>query len=106
VHIDSVAYGCFINSNISQWLQARPNLLVCEVSIPGLNYHGINHDSWVDCQELYEFTDSELNERIDVVSDTLKEDILNAIHLCPKLPRKYKAAIAQRENWRPSSPHT
>ncbi len=106
VHVDGEALGCFINSILSQWLQDRPYMLVCEVVIPGLNYSGINHDSFIDCQQFYPFNDSELVDSRGLLSDELKTAVLNAIANCPTLPVKYKKAILSRENWPPESPST
>jgi len=101
VHIDGNALGVFINTRISSWIQARPNLIVCETTISAAEHPFLNYDSWVDCQDLYPYTDAELVSGRGIVSETAKCSILNAIHLCPKLERKYKNAILARENWSP-----
>ncbi len=55
VHIDKNAMGFLINSKISDWLRKRPDLLTCEASILVEQHPFLDHDSYVDCRDIYEF---------------------------------------------------
>jgi hypothetical protein len=101
VHTDNAALGCLINSNLTNWLRNNPHMLVCEVNILASEHSALSYDSYVDCQDLYPFLDSELTSDRGVVSQQARIDILNAIAKCPTIATKHKNAILTRENWPP-----
>jgi hypothetical protein len=65
---DEQPMGFFINSNINQWLQNRPYMLVCEAPILHIEHAVLRYDSWVDCQGIYRFEESELTNHLGTVS--------------------------------------
>lgn len=97
VSIDKNPMGFLINSKISNWLQQRPELLVCEVVIHSDEHLPLKHDSFVDCQSIYEFFDWELTRREGEVSLSAKKAILKAIRDCITIERKYKNRILNSE---------
>ena len=52
--------GFLINSNIHSYIQRRPYLLNGQALIDVAAHPFLNGDSYADCNELYEFEDSEL----------------------------------------------
>lgn len=96
---DENLFGFFINSRISPWLQQRPYLLVCEAEILSAEHPCLTHDSYVDCKDLYQFSEQELTEAREQISPQAKESILKALQVCPAVERKYKKAILSREGW-------
>ena len=96
VHFDTQPMGFLINSRVSNWLRKRPKLLACEASISSSEHPALDHDSFVDCRDLYSFHHWDLNDR-DPVSEQAKTNILEAIRVCPTIKRKYKQAILNRE---------
>lgn len=101
VHIDGDALGCLINSRVSNWIQKRPWMHICEATVAGLTYPGINHDSFADCQALYPFFDRELHDDRGLLRPQEKVAILTAIAKCPTIEEKYRKAILLREKWPP-----
>lgn len=98
-YIDQNPMGFFINSRITNWIQNRQNLLICVPSIPAADHSFLKHDSYVDCQSIYEFLPQDVDHNIGVVSEKTKSDLLDAIHACPKLERKYKKLILSNEGY-------
>jgi hypothetical protein len=89
--------GFLINSNITNWIRKRPHLLACEAPILAAEHPFLKHDSCVDCHELYEFFEWELDKNMGKVSEQAKASVLTAIQLCPSIERRYKNVILRRE---------
>lgn len=98
-HIAKAAFGFFINSRHTTWMQKRPNLLVCAPTIHASEHTFLRYDSIVNCDTLYKFLDSDINKKLGELSRTAKSDILQAIHSCPILEREHKKLILSRENY-------
>ena len=63
-------YGFLINSEIAPFIQKRPNLLSCQVSITAERYGFLDHNSYVNCGQLFSFKSSELHGVQDVQNNT------------------------------------
>jgi hypothetical protein len=97
--IDKNPMGFLINSRITPWLQKHHGLLVCDPQIRASEHSFLKHDSFVDCQMIYEFFDWEIERKVGLISKQAKADILKAIHDCPSLERRYKKLILSNENY-------
>ena len=93
VHIDSNPRGFLINSQISNWLQNRPKLLVCQARIQAQDAPFLSHDSYVACHDLYEFFNDELTNSRGPIDLQTKNAILQAVKTCPTIEQKYKNII-------------
>ena len=98
VLIDTSPMRFYINSEITDWITARPGLWACEANISAEEHPVLTHDSYVDCQEVYRFQPRELTARKDKISANAKRAIVNAVRDCPKLERKYKEAILVQQD--------
>lgn len=90
-----VWYGFFINSKITPFVKKRPQLLLCQVEIDKSSHDFLKRDSWLDCRELYVFSELELMEaRFCGQLDTSAiADVLEAVEVCPVLAPKHKKRI-------------
>lgn len=84
----------FINKRINPYIQNRPELLIAQAKILKSQHSSwLKMDSYVDCTELFEFTDDELtSEREPVSADGILE-IKRAVSNSVKLQRYYKDLI-------------
>jgi hypothetical protein len=79
VHKDPEPWGFFINTGIRKFVQNQPELLVCQVSIKATDYKCLDHNSYVDCTELYLFEDTELLDARGPVNQQTKTEIKKAV---------------------------
>lgn len=85
--------GFLINSRINQYVKDRPHLLPCEVSIDSKRHTFLRYDSYVDCRDVFEFTESELVNKVGEISTEVKDKILDAVRVCPVIKRRDRKAI-------------
>ncbi len=71
--------GFLINSGIHPFILKRPELTVCQVEIKASNYRFLNHNSYIDCIELYDFEDAELSDRCTPINIVTKAEIKKAV---------------------------
>lgn len=90
-----VWHGFFINSKITKFVQKRPRLLVCQVEIDKSTHSFLKRDSWLDCRELYIFSELELAEAqfCGQLDSSAIMDVLEAVEACPVLAPKQKKRI-------------
>jgi hypothetical protein len=87
VHVDEHTVTCIINSNVSTFLQNRPEMLRCQVSIPVANHPFMDHHSHVDCSRTRTYvTDDVVTELIQKtewvlgsITPELRDDMIAAI---------------------------
>ena len=92
-YIDPFSHGFFINSSINNYIVKRPYLLSCEAKILSSQHHFLNHDSYVDCREIFRFDDSELTNTRGVLSADGQAEVINAVASCPVLEQIHKNRI-------------
>lgn len=63
-------YGFLINSEISQFIKARPTLLSSQVAIAAKRYGFLDHDSYINCAQIFSFRGGELHSIQDVQNNT------------------------------------
>jgi hypothetical protein len=63
VCFDGDPYGFIINSSFHQeYAEENPSYRACQVPIPGRPHTVLPHDSFIDCYDLYSFSEAELND--------------------------------------------
>lgn len=60
LHVDAHTIMCVINSEISQFIRARPALLRCQVTMQGSQHDFMDHDSHIDCSRVRSFLTDEV----------------------------------------------
>lgn len=88
-----IPYGFFINSAVNKFVSARPHLLACENRILSAEHPFLSHDSWVDCQIIYDFTAKELSNLRGILSPAAITTTQNAVTRCKVLQGHFKNLI-------------
>jgi hypothetical protein len=60
LHVDAHTTTCVINSEISQFIRARPALLRCQVTMQVAQHEFMDHDSHIDCSRVRSFLTDEI----------------------------------------------
>ncbi len=68
-----------VNREIRQFLINRPAMLACQVKLKKADYGFLFQDSYLDCAQLYDFTDSELMTGLGLVTAKTKAEIKVAV---------------------------
>lgn len=85
--------GFLINSEIHPFIANKYHLRVCQVPLAQENHSFLNHDSYLDCQEVFPLTGlDQLDYRGEIHLD-VRPLILAAVTKCPVLLVKHKEAI-------------
>ena len=90
---DPNPHGFFINSQINQFIRRRPRLLPCEVLLPANAHPFLRYDSWLDCQNLYDFQPNELTDHRGAIVSAVRVAVLQGVQNCPVLRRYQKRLI-------------
>lgn len=92
-----------INSETSQWLNERPDLRDCQVTIHHADHSYLSYDSYLDCtqakRQQREGIERQLMENLDNVKDVLtseeREAVLYAVQTCRTLSAREKQRIRE-----------
>ncbi len=84
--------GFFINTSVNEWIK-NSGLLPTQADILASEHNTLNHNSFVDCLELYEFEETELAQVRNPVSRTAKASIKRAVGNSKTLITKHKRLI-------------
>lgn len=90
-----------INSKVNEFALIQPRLRQCHIPINMANYDFLDHDSFIDCSEAYDFELDDLHERLCSVNrvhlgDVSIEDlnaIKNAVSESPLIVNRQKQWI-------------
>lgn len=93
VHKDPEPWGFFINTGIRPFVQNQPEMLACQVSIKATDYKYLDHNSYVDCNDLYLFKDTDLTDAKGPVNKKTKADIKKAIAVSKTIVVRHKKLI-------------
>ena len=91
---DTNPMGFLINSRIHPWISSDPQRLACQAEITAAEHSCLIHDSYVDCLELYEFNDGELQNQRDPVSQAAQAEMKLAVAQSKTIIKRYKDLIA------------
>ena len=94
-----------INSQVNEFVKARPQLLACQVLLEENNHDFLDHDSWAHCVEAYDailledVVDLATQDPADVIRGELNksslEEVLLACKASPSMVRQHKTLIAE-----------
>jgi hypothetical protein len=98
-HVSETPTCFLINSKLTDWMRRHRDLLICDPLISVTEHSFLSHDSYVDCQRVFHFFDWEITKWLGPLSEQAKIDILDAVHRCPTLERKYKKLILGHEGY-------
>jgi hypothetical protein len=87
--------GFFVNSNISQFIQKRPNMLACQVKIMASDYYFLSSDSFLDCSRLYHFDDILLLDGRGPVNPRTIAEIKQVVATAKTIERRYRKLISE-----------
>ena len=90
---DLKCMGFLVNSEIYPFILKRPALLACQVKIKALNYSFLDHDSYIDCIDLYDFEDAELLDRLTPINIVTKAEIKRAVKDSETIAPRYQKLI-------------
>jgi len=85
--------GFLINTEIRPFIRNKPDLLKCQVKIKATHYRCLNHDSYIDCLDLYPFCDSELINERDPINIVTKAEIKKAVSYAKTIEGRFKKVI-------------
>jgi hypothetical protein len=87
------AYGFFINSEISAFIQHRPHLHDCIAPITQKEHPFLRYDSNVDCRQIVAYPEWRFTKTLGPVGQQAKEAIVLAVRDCSVLVNKHKRKI-------------
>ena len=93
VCVSPCCVGFLINTEIHPFILNKPELSQCHVRIPASNYEFLGHDSYIDCNEPYEFRKTDLKEYIEPISAETKSGIIKAIRDSIRVEPRYHKMI-------------
>ena len=93
VCIDNTPLGFFINSNIHPYVQNRPKLLECQILIRASDNWFLNHDSYIDCTQLYQFGDDNLVDGREIANEEIKNEIKRVVSNATLIEKRYRNSI-------------
>ncbi len=81
--VDANTVCCVINSQIGPFIQNRPALLQCQVSMRVADHPFMSHDSHVDCSRIHQFSTAhvvrELMNEIDWILGSITSELRDAV---------------------------
>lgn len=91
---DDYPRGFLINTSVDPWIRIDPGKLASQVRIT-VDEHpsSLDHDSYVDCLDLYRFEDFELSQPREKVSANAKSAIIAAVGQSKTIVRRYGKLI-------------
>ena len=93
VCVDNTPLGFFINSDIHPYIQNHPKLLNCQILIKESEYWFLNHNSYIDCTQLYKFGDDNLVDGREIVSEVIKKEIKRVVSSATMIEKRYRTLI-------------
>ena len=86
-------WGFFINTDVRPFVQRQPELSACQVTIKAIDYKCLNHNSYVDCTELYPFEEVELHDIKDPINQQTKAEIKKAVSMSKTIVVRHQKLI-------------
>jgi hypothetical protein len=88
--------GFLINSKIRQWIKKEPTRLATQAQLLQIEHRFLDADSWVDCRNLYPFTDDELVSHRQRIGKRGIAAILEAVSNSTTIISDHKELIQKR----------
>jgi hypothetical protein len=93
VCVDSDCMGFLVNSEISKFTANKPDLLQCQVPLKKEKFHFLFYDSYLDCAQLYPFSEDELNIGLEIIDDNTKEEIKKSVLKAKTIAKRHVKLI-------------
>ena len=90
---ESTLMGFLINTRIHPYILKRSDLLACQAVIEASSHRCLQHDSYVDCIDLYPFDDAELLDARESISEQAKAEIKKAVSNSKTIEKRYRNLI-------------
>jgi hypothetical protein len=90
---DAHCNGFFVNSTINPFTSKHPELLACQVPLKASDYRFLQHDSYLDCSQLFPFDSDELLDGRGSVTEQTKAEVKRAVAGAVTIPQKYKDLV-------------
>jgi len=94
---DDYPRGFLVNTSVHAWIQIDGQKMAAQVPIPAANHPCLDHDSYVDCCDLYRFEEFQLQDKRSAVSEPVKGAILAAVGGSKTIIRRYRELITGRK---------
>lgn len=102
-HVDEHTVCCVINTAIGPFLQARPALLKCQVTMAVAAHPFMSHDSSVDCSRTRSFATAEVIKELmgepswvlGQIAPDLRQEIIGALKFAPTLSPNEVARLCE-----------
>jgi hypothetical protein len=85
--------GFLINTGVHEYIRKRPDLLACQVTIKATDYTFLDHDSYIDCVDLYTFNDKELADSRGCIKIHTMADIKRVVAIAKTIAPHFKKLI-------------
>ena len=85
--------GFLVNSDLSNFILKRPDLLMCQVPLSASDYGFLSHNSYLDCGQLYSFDDAVLVISISNINTKTRSVIKTAVSKAKTIAPRYKGLI-------------
>jgi hypothetical protein len=86
-------YAFFINSVINPFIANNPKLMPCEVALAASSHTFLQHDSFIDCRDVYTFPLTNMTDFRGQLDVSIIPNVLTAVSACPVLKRGQKKVI-------------
>lgn len=102
-HVDAECCTFVVNSRVHPFIEARPDLSVCQVKVDAARHDFLRRNSWIACHEVLmlrtEAVVSELVSDMSRLRGTIREDVLDevaaAVKRAPTLSAAQQTLIAE-----------
>lgn len=86
---DDHCMGFLFNSKISNFVKNRPELLKCQLSVKASEYHFLDHDSYIDCGQIYSFDFDDLLDGRAELNNQTKLAIKKLVATATTIPQRF-----------------
>lgn len=90
---DSRCMGFLVNTVIHPFILNRPGLLKAQIKIKVSDYSFLDHDSYIDCKDLYDFEDGELCNTRAPVNIITKAEVRKIVRDSDTIEPRYQKLI-------------
>src|SRR3990172_1808927 len=102
-HVDAECCTFVVNSRVHPFIEARPDLSVCQVKVDAARHDFLRRDSWIACHEVLKLrTDAVISELVADMSrlkGRIHRDVLDeiaaAVKRAPTLSATEQTALAE-----------
>lgn len=97
IHVDGNVCTCVINSDISNFIRARPDLNRCQVDIDQATHPYMDHDSKIDCSRVRVYPVEAILAQLEENPTWILGKITDPVRVNMSLALRHSTAIAIAE---------